>query len=249
MKKLICILTAVACLYACKGDDMKASNNPDSGVGRGGSTARFTIVKDYLYIVDNQSLKVFRISAPDNPVYTKRVSLNTVVETIFPFQDHLLVGTQTGMFIFSISNPENPARVSVYSHVVSCDPVVADGNYAYVTLRSGTNCNRGVNVLDVLDIKDMRSPQLVKSYPMQSPHGLGVDGNLLFVTEGDFGLKVFDKSNPNDLKLIKTFDDFTAFDVIPDSNVLIITGKQGIYQYSYNAQNELKLLSIIPIKS
>lgn len=84
---------------------------------------------------------------------------------------------------------------------------------------------------------------------MQSPHGLGVDGNLLFVTEGNFGLKVFDKSNPNELKLIKTFDDFTAFDVIPDSNVLIITGKQGIYQYSYNAQNELKLLSIIPIKS
>jgi len=248
MKKLIYILTAVACLYACKGDDMKASN-PDSGVGRGGSTARFTIVKDYLYIVDNQSLKVFRISAPDNPVYTKRVPLNTVVETIFPFQDHLLVGTQTGMFIFSISNPENPARVSVYSHVVSCDPVVADGNYAYVTLRSGTNCNRGVNVLDVLDIKDMRSPQLVKSYPMQSPHGLGVDGNLLFVTEGNFGLKVFDKSNPNDLKLIKTFNDFTAFDVIPEANVLIVTGKQGIYQYSYNAQNELKLLSIIPIKS
>lgn len=249
MKKLIYLFATVAWMYACKGDDMKASN-PDSGsVGRGGSTARFTIVKDYLYIVDNQSLKVFRISAPDNPVYTKRVPLNTVVETIFPFQDHLLVGTQTGMFVFSISNPENPTRISVYSHVVSCDPVVADGNYAYVTLRSGTNCNRGVNVLDVVDIKDMRSPQLVKSYPMQSPHGLGVDGNLLFVTEGNFGLKVFDKSNPNELKLIKTFDDFTAFDVIPDSNVLIITGKQGIYQYSYNAQNELKLLSIIPIKS
>ena len=153
------------------------------------------------------------------------------------------------MFIFSISNPENPSRVAVYSHVVSCDPVVAEGNYAYVTLRSGTNCNRGLNSLDVVDIRDMSRPQLLKSYPMQSPHGLGVDGNLLFVTEGDFGLKVFDKTNPNDLKLIKTFADFTAFDVIPDANVLIITGKQGIYQYSYNAQQELKLLSKIPIES
>lgn len=247
MKKIIYSLVLMAFIYACKGDSVALDNG--SSVGRGGSMARFTIANDYLYIVDNQSLKVFRITEPENPVFIKRVALNTVVETIFPFEGHLLVGTQTGMFIFSISNPENPSRVAVYSHVVSCDPVVAEGNYAYVTLRSGTNCNRGLNSLDVVDIRDMSRPQLLKSYPMQSPHGLGVDGNLLFVTEGDFGLKVFDKTNPNDLKLIKTFSDFTAFDVIPDANVLIITGKQGIYQYGYNAQQELKLLSKIPIES
>lgn len=246
MKKIICSLVLMALTYACKGDSVALDNG---SVGRGGSTARFTIAKDYLYIVDNQSLKVFRITEPENPVSIKRVPLNTVVETIFPFGGHLLVGTQTGMVIFSISIPENPTRISTYSHVVSCDPVVAEGNYAYVTLRSGTNCNRGLNALDVIDIKNMNNPQLVKSYPMQNPHGLGVDGNLLFVTEGDFGLKVFDKTNPNELKLIKTFQDFTAFDVISDANVLIITGKQGIYQYSYNAQNELKLLSKIPIES
>ncbi|MBA4854101.1 LVIVD repeat-containing protein [Emticicia sp. BO119] len=247
LKKLISCLAVMTFIYACKGDSVATDST--SNIGRGGSMARFTIAKDYLYIVDNQSLKVFRITEPENPISVKRVPLNTVVETIFPFEGHLLVGTQTGMFIFSISDPENPSRISTYSHVVSCDPVVADGNYAYVTLRSGTNCNRGINALDVVDIRDMTNPQLLKSYPMQNPHGLGVDGNLLFVTEGNHGLKVFDKTNPNDLKLIKTFQDFTAFDVIPESDVLIITGKQGIYQYSYNAQNELKLLSKIPIES
>ncbi|RYU94034.1 LVIVD repeat-containing protein [Emticicia agri] len=246
MRKIICSLILLFLIYACKSDYVGTDS---ANTGRGGSTARFTIAKDYLYIVDSQSLKVFRITEPENPTFIKRVPLNTVVETIFPFEGHLLVGTQTGMFIFSIANPEEPARVAVYSHIVSCDPVVAEGNYAYVTLRSGNNCNRGLNALDVVDIRDMSRPQLVKSYPMQNPHGLGVDGKLLFVTEGDFGLKVFDKTNPNDLKLIKTFEDFTAFDVIPDANVLIITGKQGIYQYSYNAQNELKLLSKIPIES
>ena len=60
------------------------------------------------------------------------------------------------MYIFNVASPENPQFVSVYSHVVSCDPVVAEGNYAYVTLRSGTNCNRGLNVLDVVDIKDFK---------------------------------------------------------------------------------------------
>lgn len=246
MKKILLFVSVMICLYACKGDAMSISN--DVSTGKGGSTARFTIARDYLYAVDNRSLRVFSLSSPENPVFIKKVFINTAVETIFPFNDYLLIGTQTGMVIMSIASPENPTTVSVYSHIVACDPVVAEGNYAYVTLRSGTNCNRNLNALDVIDIKDMRSPKLLKSYLMQNPYGLGVDGNLLFVTEGDYGLKVFDKSNPNDLQLIEQFRDFHAVDVIPDDNVLIITGKQGIYQYQYNAQKELKLLSKIPIE-
>lgn len=244
MKKvfLFCLLTSL--IYACKGDAISAS--PSTGVG--GSTARFTIAKGYLYIVDNQSLKVYNIQNVANPTFLKKVSLNTVVETIYPFNEHLLIGTQNGMYIFTITIPDNPQFVSVYSHIVSCDPVVADGNYAYVTLRSGTNCNRGINVLDVIDIKDLKTPKLIKSYPMQSPYGLGVGGNLLFVTEGENGLKVFDKTSPTELKQIKSFQDFSAVDVIPQDNILIITGKDGIYQYSYNAQNELRLLSKISVE-
>jgi hypothetical protein len=246
MKKLLLLLIFPAFIYACQADSVAAGAT--ASTGKGGSTARFTIAKNYLYIVDNQSLKVFNILDAANPTFIKKVSLNTVVETIFPFNNHLLIGTQNGMYVFSISTPENPQFVSIYSHIVSCDPVVAEGNFAYVTLRNGTNCNRGINSLDVIDIKSLNTPTLLKSYPMKSPHGLGVDGNLLFVTEGDYGLKVFDKTNPLDLKEIKNFQDFAAVDVIADANTLIITGKDGIYQYSYNAQNELKLLSKIAIE-
>ena len=244
MKKLLILCLFLAFVYACKGDAISAS--PTTGVG--GSTARFTIANGYLYIVDNQSLKVYNIQNVANPIFIKKTLLNTVVETIFPFNEHLLVGTQNGMYIFNISAPENPQFVSVYSHIVSCDPVVAEGNYAYVTLRSGTNCNRGLNVLDVIDIKDLKSPKLMSSYPMQSPNGLGIGGNLLFVTEGSNGLKVFDKTNPLALKQLKYIQDFAAVDVIPQDNTLIITGKDGIYQYSYNAQQELKLLSKIGVE-
>jgi hypothetical protein len=97
----------------------------------------------------------------------------------------------------------------------------------------------------VIDIKDLKTPKLLNSYQMQSPHGLGVGGDLLFVTEGDYGMKVFDKTDPKALKQINYFQDFAAVDVIPEDNTLIITGKDGIYQYSYNAQKELKLLSKI----
>ncbi len=246
MKKIICLFMFTAFMYACKGDSMSAG--PET-VGKGGSTARFTIAKDYLYTVDNQSLRVFGLTNPADPAFIRKINLYTVVETIFPLGEYLFIGTQTGMVIFSIQDPQNPLKVSVYAHIAACDPVVAEGDYAFVTLRSGTNCNRGVNLLDVIDIKKMNSPKLINSYPMQSPHGLGVDGNLLFVTEGENGLKVFDKSDPKELKLIKHFQEFSAYDVIPDNNVLIVTGRQGIYQYSYTDQQELKLLSVIRTES
>jgi hypothetical protein len=229
-------------LLNCKGDSVGVSS---SSSGIGGSTARFTIVDDYLYIVDNASLKTYEIKNSNNPNFIRKVNLQTTVETIFPFKNHLLIGTQTGMYIYSLSYPDNPKYKSVYNHIVSCDPVVADGNYAYVTLRSGTNCRRGMNLLDVIDIANMSSPKLIKSYSMQNPHGLGVDGKWLFVCEGDYGLKMMDKSNPLDIKELKFFQDVKSLDVIPNENTLIVTGKDGIYQYGYNAQNEVKLLSKI----
>src|SRR5690606_15247949 len=44
------------------------SNVSVSPVGMGGSMARFTIAGNYLYTVDNHSLKCFSISYPVNPV-------------------------------------------------------------------------------------------------------------------------------------------------------------------------------------
>ena len=84
----------------------------------------------------------------------------------------------------------------------SCDPVIADEKYAYVTLRTGTTCNGVNNRLEILDIANINSPSLVKTYEMTNPHGLSKDGNLLFVCDGANGLKVYNASDVNNLKLI-----------------------------------------------
>jgi len=245
MKKLLFIFVGLL-LFSCKGDSVEVQSG--DGSGRGGSMARFTIVGDYLYLVDNQSLVSFNIKNEDNPTYGAKTPISAFTETIFPFKNNLLVGTQTGMQIFGLSNPISPNQISVYQHVTSCDPVVADGNVAYVTLRSGTACNRGQNLLDVIDISQMQSPLQIGSYPMQNPHGLGVRGKLLFVCEGDNGLKVFDKSNHRSLKLLHTIEDVKSFDVIPLSNHLIVTGKDGISQYEYTEDGKMNLLSQLTIE-
>jgi hypothetical protein len=247
MKKHLAIIVLCVSFLGCKGDSVESfTGNP--GTGRGGSLAKFTIAGDHLYIVDHQSLKTFDIKNEADPKPRGTIKIEAFAETIFPFQNNLLVGTRTGMFIYSLVDPLNPRLLSVYNHFAACDPVVAEGKYAYVTLRSGNECRRGINQLDIIDISNLSNPLLVKTYPMSNPHGLGVNGNLLFLCEGDLGLKVFNKQDPLDLKLIINHSDIPANDVIPLNNHLITTGKRGITQFGYNQKGEMDLFSKIEIE-
>jgi hypothetical protein len=153
------------------------------------------------------------------------------------------------MHILDISTPDAPALVSTYAHVTSCDPVVVDDQHAFVTLRSGTLCQGFTNQLEVIDISNLASPQLVTTYAMTNPHGLGKDGNTLFICDGTDGLKVYDASDVNhiDSKMLAHFTSIQATDVIPLNGVLMMMGAEGIYQYNYDNKDEIKLLSVIPI--
>ncbi|NJO03674.1 MAG: hypothetical protein HC880_20145, partial [Bacteroidia bacterium] len=158
-------------LAACEAGSQDASLAP-SPEGRGGSLARFAIAGDHLYIVDNSKLHVYNITDPANPLSGAEVHLGVNIETIFPYDNKLFIGSQTGMHIYDRINPNQPKFISRYDHVMSCDPVVVQGNYAYVTLRSGTDCRLGANLLDVIDISNPYHPKIVNSYSMINPHGL-----------------------------------------------------------------------------
>ena len=219
--------------------------------GTGGSTARFTLMSGNLYTVDNFSLRLFNVVNPREPVYVNKINIGGGIETIFPYENKLFIGSTTGMHIFDATNPSAPVKLSTYRHVTSCDPVVVQGKYAYVTLRSGNFCQQGVNVLDVLDIEDATKPKLVSSFPMLNPHGLTVTATNLFVTEGKFGLKTFDHANVLTIgqRQLAFLTDIDAADIIAGPKSLIVTGIKGIYQYNYSNPAALKLLSHLPLSN
>ncbi len=217
--------------------------------GIGGSTAKFTLMNDHLFTIDNHSLKVFDVSAAQDPVYSKTVNIGFGIETIFPYQNKLFIGSTTGMHIYNASDPSAPVKLSTYQHFTSCDPVVVEGNYAYVTLRSANTCQQGVNLLEVLNIHDPASPQLVSSFSMLNPHGLAINASKLFICEGQNGLKAFDSSDvlkigQNQLSFLKGFN---AVDVIAGPKSLIVTGADGIYQFDYSDPAALRSLSHISL--
>lgn len=211
--------------------------------GISGSMARFTITADRLYTVGNQNLSVFNIVQEADPQFVTATQLNWGIETIYPFKDKLFIGSNSGMFMFDISNPDQPQQTSIFSHVRTCDPVIADDDNAYVTLRSGTTCAGFTNQLDVLNIQSITQPTLVKSYPLTHPTGLSKDGNLLFVCDDVDGLKVFDASNPGNLKLLQTVPGFAPYDVIAYNKIALVVAADGLYQFNYSDPTHWKQLS------
>lgn len=227
----LCLFIIIISTSCNNGAADAASPNQNSATGKGGSLARFTIVNDNLYVVDQSALNIFSLKDPKRPDYIKQVNLGFGVETIYPYQNNLFIGTQTGMYIIDNQDAENPKVLSSYQHIRSCDPVVVQGRYAYVTMRAENSCNRGLRQLNVVDIADLRNPKLVQSYPMTNPYGLGIDGNSLFVC--DNGLKFFDITLPAVLKQTQHISSINGYDVIPNRGNLLLTGSDGLFQYDY----------------
>lgn len=236
------------CIYY----DMLASSFMPSAAaaaapGLSGSMARFSLVGDYLYAVNYSSLKVFDVAIPGEAQYKGMTQVGWDIETIYPFQNKLFIGSRSGMFIYDISNPVAPSMHGQFTHARACDPVIADANYAYVTLRDGTACNGFVNQLDVVDVRNAMAPSLVKSYTLTNPHGLSKDGDLLFVCDGRDGIKVYDASNPANLSLKKHLSGLETYDAIAWQNNLVVSAKDGLYQYRYDASGEAQLRSKITV--
>lgn len=214
----------------------------DTGIG--GSLARFKIVNDFLYAVDSDNLNVFNISNLSNPISIGSNYVGWRIETIFSDGNYLYIGSNAGMFIYDIVDPASPQFVSEVSHIMGCDPVVVQDDFAYVTIRGGNNCQQEISQLDVIDISNKATPFIVTSVEMEEPYGLGVRGNELYVSDGRSGLKLFNIENPETLFLESLFPEIFVFDVIPLEDKLVVVGDSQLKQYIYTG-GDLHLISTL----
>lgn len=223
-------------------NDIAVATSSESTTGQGGSLARFKIVNDYLYAVDSHNINIFHINNLESPKVLDAIYAGFDIETIFNRGNHLFLGSMRGMYIYNIDSPATPIFVSEFLHGTACDPVVVDENYAYITLRAGNNCGALDSSLEIVDITNIGTPVLVKSYEMDNPYGLGIKDDLLFICDGTAGLKVYNKLNVEEITLLNHFKNINTYDVIPLDKNLLMIGDNILYQYSY-ADNNITLLS------
>ncbi len=229
--------------------DAGGANN---SAGVAGSMARFMLHEQFLYAITKPwMLKTIDISSPSAMNISDSIPTWREMETLFRLNQHLFVGTTTGMVIYDLENPSKPQLVSEFNHANACDPVVVENDIAYVTLRTGNACFGATNQLDVIDIADIRNPKLLKSYPFFNPHGLGIDKGILFICDGADGLKVYDATNPLAIlsNQIAHFKNIDTYDVIPLGQILILIGQDGLFQYNYADVQNMELLSHIKLSN
>jgi hypothetical protein len=242
---IFCFAIVFITLAACSKDGATTAA-PDKGTtGAGGSLARFAIVGNFLYIVDNSNLDVYDLSNGSGPVFASTQFIGFRIETIYPYKDKLFIGSATGMFVYSIDDPKKPKQEGSVQHIRACDPVVANDSLAYVTLRSGVVCGGNQDILNVYDIKSSSTPKLLTTVTMKSPYGLGIRDKALYVCEGKNGMTLLDLTDATKPAIKKAFTGDAFYDVIPYQDVLIAYVEKGVSFYDISNPLNPVLLSTV----
>ncbi|TDD77542.1 LVIVD repeat-containing protein [Flavobacterium caseinilyticum] len=230
MKKIISFVLLVF-IMGCSDSD--SAQNGD--IGQGGSLAVFAIKGNYLYGVDQMKLNVFSLIDSEKPVKVNEIPIGFDIETLFSYGDNMFIGSRNGMFIYSITNPENPTKLSSVQHFTACDPVIANSTHSYVTLNSNATCGNNTNVLQVYDTKDLTNPKLIHSRTLSQPKGISFyTADYLLVC--DDVIKIFNIQNPAEPVLVNAIDK-NCFDLIVRDNTLFAIGNNGVYRYKMNPNN------------
>ncbi|WNJ16030.1 hypothetical protein [Pontibacter sp. G13] len=224
-----------------------------ASIGKGGSLSRFALLGDKMYVVSTTELSTYRLSdcGVSHKIGTENLFFGIgEAEMVSTMNDILMIGGTEGVAFFGTES-DHPEFLSTFQHMQACDPVVGADGIAYVTLRDGEGSpcgNNFTNQLDVLSLENPRNPVLMRSFDMTNPHGLGIEGNTLFIADGRDGVKVFDATNPFEVgdKLLKVLPGMKAVDVIPFNGILYTVGESGVSMYDYSDLDNISLLSEIP---
>ena len=248
---------ALAAISACSGEGSSSTNSDGASTTTGGtgetgvagSTARMVIVNDFLYAIADDKIQLFTINTPSMPNPWAKVTVDWDIQTLFPYNDYLLVGAADGIHILDNNDPANPYLVGDLTHARTIDPVVANEGYAYVTLKNDPLADNQVDdQMNVVDLADVTDPKLDKVISMESPEGLSVVNKRLFVCDGPAGLKQYNLDDPANPQFVDVIGNVNCNDVIAFGGILYAITDTSLRQYDYS-MSPPALLSIIETES
>ena len=188
---------------------------------------------------------MFDIRVPKAPKLVAKTAVGFGIETLFPYQYYLFIGSSTGMFIYDARDIKVPVKVSEFRHARACDPVVVEGSKAYVTLHNGTRCGDSENELHVVDITDLSNPALLVSRKMDNPMGLAVSSGIAYICDGA-NVRILDVRDEQNIRELSTIALGNSYDLIYSDGLLVIVAPNGLYVYNVSDPSKPVKISEIP---
>ncbi|NVK38071.1 MAG: hypothetical protein HWE18_09120 [Gammaproteobacteria bacterium] len=238
---------AVCLISGCEYEPVEEPFSSDGSII---PAARFIVQNNYMIAIDSEFIHMYSLDDPQQPVLeqTYTSSDDRILETLYEYKtNYLMIGTQEGSYIKDHTVAGTLTDVDFSNKFTSCDPMVTQGNYLYMALRSGqacsnTNNSNGVNQLLVYNITQITQPVLEKSISISNPYGLGINGSTLFVCHEN-GTLEFDISNPINPNQIGDYS-LECEDLIATEDPMILTSDSGVRLVDH-ANPGLTELSII----
>ena len=251
MRTHLLATTIVLLLAACSKDADSVNNQ-----GQSGSITRFTVYDHFMYVLNQNEVQTYDISQKDAPKLVHRLPTDYGLETITVYDHTIFIGSVTALYIVGLDNPAAPQILAKSDRLgdigfTGCDPVTVKGDYAFSTIKIIRNACGSVaaqSALVVYDVSDKTAPVSVGVYPMDIPNGLGYKDNYLFVCdEGSDQLRIFDISNPLDVKETAwAVDIVDPYDLIVDGARMIVSSKTDFQIFDLEDVVHLKKLGQIP---
>ena len=248
MKKSIFPILALLLIIqsvSCSKEDTAAK----SGSTKNGSLSRVISIGNFIYAVDDNHLITINAGDPANLSIANNISLGANIQTIYHHNGSLFIGSATQMYVYNIqNNPAAPSLTSSYIYPVIIeprDPILALDSAIYSTSTSAV----GSGVFRVFDSRDLTNPVLLEENFLQTPRGMDVSGNYLYLCNGRFGICIYSITDPFHPILESIIDENNNlangemgtndyYDVIAENGQLFCYTKGALLNYNISQPNQ-----------
>jgi hypothetical protein len=248
MKKSIFPILALLLIIqsvSCSKEDTAAK----SGSTKNGSLSRVISIGNFIYAVDDNHLITINAGDPANLSIANNISLGANIQTIYHHNGSLFIGSATQMYVYNIqNNPAAPSLTSSYIYPVIIeprDPILALDSVIYSTSTSAV----GSGVFRVFDSRDLTNPVLLEESFLQTPRGMDVSVNYLYLCNGRFGIWIYSITDPFHPILESIIDENNNlangemgtndyYDVIAENGQLFCYTKGALLNYNISQPNQ-----------
>lgn len=168
-------------------------------------TFEWMIEGDHVYVSLDNRLTILDASDPENPTETY---LGQLVQVDHPDKAYIQgldargdytymaygQGVKDGLYIFNVSDLQNPVLESEYPMLDYRGPVAVKGDYAYIA-----TSQEGSEVLRAVDVSNPHQPTdtgLETTLDVDAVYDMTVNGETLYMAAGKEGLGIWDISHP-----------------------------------------------------
>jgi hypothetical protein len=155
-------------------------------VGRYPATEALGFAPPYAYVREREyQLTILDTSDASNPVPIGSYSTPGVPSAVAKSGNILFVGTDyDGWHIVDVTNPARPFEIAARYTFGGVKDVKVSGSYLFV-LQSLE--------LNIFDIREPANPKLIGTFDdLQDPHSISIDANLVFLADGNSGMRIID---------------------------------------------------------